>query len=91
METLDPQERATRATGRDPLDDATYQILRMVALRFQARRFIRFPQISICKTCASPNRHFNRVCTVCKDKKDKDKDKEALFNVAYNVTDNISS
>ena len=23
--------------------------------------------------------------------KDKDKDKEALFNVAYNVTDNISS
>ena len=24
-------------------------------------------------------------------KLDKDKDKEALFNVAYNVTDNISS
>ena len=31
---------------------------------------------------------LNRLCML---NKDKDKDKEALFNVAYNVTDNISS
>ena len=30
---------------------------------------------------------YSKECNV----KDKDKDKEALFNVAYNVTDNISS
>ena len=28
VETLDPQDRATRVTGRDPLDDATYQMNR---------------------------------------------------------------
>ena len=32
----------------------------------------------------------NNLCS-CFVHKDKDKDKEALFNVAYNVTDNISS
>ena len=30
-------------------------------------------------------------CCIFREGKDKDKDKEALFNVAYNVTDNISS
>ena len=30
-------------------------------------------------------------CNVQLNLLDKDKDKEALFNVAYNVTDNISS
>ena len=33
----------------------------------------------------------SRSAHVCVDLKDKDKDKEALFYVAYNVTDNISS
>ena len=32
--------------------------------------------------------HFSRIFLLLNDK---DKDKEALFNVAYNVTDNISS
>ena len=38
--------------GRDPLYDATYQILRLEALWFQTRIFFsHFPYISLCKTC----------------------------------------
>ena len=36
-------------------------------------------------------RRLMLVDTCIKFRKDKDKDKEALFNDAYNVTDNISS
>ena len=45
--------------------------------------------------CVQPNRYQMSYYIVHTGEKpnikDKDKDKEALFNVAYNVTDNISS
>ena len=41
--------------GKSPLGDATYQISRLEALRFQRRRLFHvFPCISLCKTIVTP-------------------------------------
>ena len=45
--------------ARGPLGDATYQISRIYALRFQTRRcFHVLPYIRICKTCDPRAGHF---------------------------------
>ena len=57
--TCDPQERAhfwhqgydLNKLGRSLLDNATYQLLRLLALWFQARGFSHFSNISLCKIC----------------------------------------
>ena len=49
-----PQGHNFNKLGRSPVDDATYQISMLLALKFQTRRFFMFPiykPTCICKTC----------------------------------------
>ena len=47
-----PQGHNLNKLGRGPLGNATYQISRIEALRFQTRRFFHvFPKIGLCKKC----------------------------------------